>query len=185
MLRRLTCCRRQEVKFWQHNVRNFDGSRHFDENFRTFAVKIHSDASGYAIAAILDFKTPHICNRMLTEIEKESSSTFRELLAIQHTVEVFAPSLKHQDVLLCSDSSSAVSISEKSITKHQLQNIALGVFSSCIENQIRLKIQWLPREQNMTADFLSKVYDFDDRGRTDAFFFVFFFSQFSGTGAHI
>ena len=160
----------QEIKFWQHNVRNLDGSRHFNENCRTVAVKIHSDASGYAIAGILDFKTPQICHRMLTEIEKESSSTFRELLAIQHAVEVFAPSLKHQDVLVCSDFSSAVSIIEKGSTKHQLQNIALRVFSLCIDNQIRLKIQWLPRGQNMTADFLSKVYDFDDWGITDEFF---------------
>ena len=153
-----------ELDFWQQNVRKLDGSRHFDDTDRNVSIKIQSDASSYAIAAVLELGNPQICHRMLTEAERMESSTHRELLAIIHALEAFAPLLSRQDISLCSDSSSAVSIIEKGSTKPNLQNLALR-----LENQIRLKIHWLPRAENMTADYLSKMNDTDDWGITNAF----------------
>ena len=47
--------------------------------------------------------------------------------------------------------------------KQQLQDIALQIYQSSIENSVIIKAKWIPREQNRTADTISKMKDSDDR----------------------
>ena len=68
-----------ELDFWQQNVRKLDGSRHFDDTYRKVSIKIQSDASSYAITAVIELGNPQICHKMLTEAERMESSTHREL----------------------------------------------------------------------------------------------------------
>ena len=39
----------------------------------------------------------------------------------------------------------------------------MKVFQTCIDYQIRLEPDWLPREENELADFISCIVDYDDR----------------------
>jgi hypothetical protein len=45
-----------------------------------------------------------------------------------------------------------------------LQDICLRIFWFCRENRIQLAPEWIPREQNQLADYLSKVKKMDDFG---------------------
>ena len=46
--------------------------------------------------------------------------------------------------------------------KPWLQEVALNVFSLSVHFQIKLEPEWIPRELNERADFLSRIIDYDD-----------------------
>ena len=46
--------------------------------------------------------------------------------------------------------------------KAHLQVEALRVFELCVQHQIHLEPEWVPREENQLADYLSRIVDFDD-----------------------
>lgn len=53
-----------------------------------------------------------------------------------------------------------------------LQDICLRIFWFCRENRIQLAPEWIPREQNQLADYLSKVKEMDDFGLQPAVFTI-------------
>ena len=46
--------------------------------------------------------------------------------------------------------------------KPLLQAVALRIFSLTVQSQIRLEPEWIPRELNERADYLSRIIDYDD-----------------------
>ena len=54
--------------------------------------------------------------------------------------------------------------------KANLQAIAMSIFSICLINGISIEIQWIPREGNTQADYLSKIIDYEDWGVSEMFF---------------
>ena len=45
--------------------------------------------------------------------------------------------------------------------KSDLQ-IAWNIYKISISNNINIELEWLPREQNIQADYFSKIFDFDN-----------------------
>ena len=43
-----------------------------------------------------------------------------------------------------------------------LQVEALGIFLVCVQGNIRLEPEWIPREKNELADYYSRMVDHDD-----------------------
>ena len=54
--------------------------------------------------------------------------------------------------------------------KPELQAEALSIFSLCVQNKIRIEPSWVPREQNVQADYLSGVVDINDWKLNPVFF---------------
>ncbi|CAC5395951.1 unnamed protein product [Mytilus coruscus] len=49
--------------------------------------------------------------------------------------------------------------------KIELQDIALlSVFHICLSCDIFLDVEWIPRDENHYADYLSEIFDYDDWG---------------------
>ena len=48
--------------------------------------------------------------------------------------------------------------------KSDLQDIAISIFKVCMKNSITLELEWVPRSENETADYLSRIVDYDDWG---------------------
>jgi hypothetical protein len=48
--------------------------------------------------------------------------------------------------------------------REHLQQICLEIFAVCLEHRVDLRPEWLPREENVRADYLSKIRDVDDFG---------------------
>ena len=46
--------------------------------------------------------------------------------------------------------------------KLDLHHLAISIFSFCFNHNTELDIQWIPRTCNEEADYLSKIFDYDD-----------------------
>ena len=57
--------------------------------------------------------------------------------------------------------------------KPELQNISLHIFHLCLSYNILLEVEWIPRDKNFEADFLSKMFDYDDWGISQNIFNFF------------
>ena len=98
--------------------------------------------------------------------ERSKSSTWRELAAIDFTLESFAPILESSLVKWFTDSQTAARIIEVGSMKLDLYRNAIKIFQFCAEHIIRLKMQWIPRTEND----ISRLIDFDDWQITKDFF---------------
>ena len=43
-----------------------------------------------------------------------------------------------------------------------LRELALAVFELCVVHHVTLEPEWIPREKNKLADYVSKLRDYDD-----------------------
>ena len=69
-----------------------------------------------------------------------------------------------------SDSQSCVNIVQCGSSKKELQFEALSIFNLCLEFNIDLSIQWIPRELNDIADNISKFSNTDEWEVSSSFF---------------
>jgi hypothetical protein len=93
-----------------------------------------------------------------------ASSTWRELKCLLRLLRAFKPLLSDCSVLARGDALNIFSILSKGGAKEHLQSVCLELFSLCSERRIELRPEWLPRDQNVRAHYLSKVRDADDFG---------------------
>jgi hypothetical protein len=99
---------------------------------------------------------------MFTQSEQETSSTYRELLAIQLAIQAFEPLLTGCKVKLFTDSQVAMKIAQVGSMKLEYHELAISIFSTCFRANIQLDLQWIPRTLNEQAEYVSKLNDFDD-----------------------
>ncbi|VDI45185.1 Hypothetical predicted protein [Mytilus galloprovincialis] len=133
---------------------------------------IYSDASNVALGAYTVESNEKIFHCMLNENEKKLSSTWRELRAIQLSLNSFEPDLKCKIVKWHTDNQNCVNIINKGSTKLHLQHLAYDIFRICTRSGITLCPTWIPRCENFKADFISKMVDIDD-WQTSFQFFTF------------
>ena len=69
--------------------------------------------------------------------------------------------LQNQSIQVNIDNSSACKILSVDSAKPYLQNIAIDDFSFCSKFNIKLILQWIPKEQNELADYYSRIKDTD------------------------
>ena len=90
------------------------------------------------------------------------SSTYRELLAVFHSVQTFARFLKGQKLKIFSDNQNVIRISSVGSKIPALNSIAISLFKFSLAHNISFQVQWVPRSQNAKADYLSRLVDADD-----------------------
>ena len=98
---------------------------------------------------------------MFTE-ETVTSSSYRELLAIQFGIASFEQILKGCSVKWFTDSQSAMKIAQVGNMRLDCHKLAIAIFSMCLEGRIQLDIQWIPRTKNTQADYIRKCTNYDD-----------------------
>ena len=94
--------------------------------------------------------------------EKQTSSTYRELLAVKYVLQSFGELLKHEFVQWYYDTMNTSRIIEAGSTKPHLQQLALDIFSLSVEFDISLQAWWISVEENTIADSIFKYNDSDD-----------------------
>ena len=97
-----------------------------------------------------------------SEYEAQKSSTWRELTAVLRVRMYMADKLKNFRVRWFTDNQNVAHILLVGSRKPVLQVVALKVFSLIVQNQIRLEPEWIPRDLNERADYLSHIIDYDD-----------------------
>ena len=78
----------------------------------------------------------------------------------------YMPLLISYLIIMCirwfSDNQNVVRIIKIGSRQPQLQEIALRIFTLSVNSHIHLQPEWIPRELNEQADYLSRIIDLDD-----------------------
>jgi ribonuclease HI len=88
---------------------------------------------------------------MFTQSEQETSSTYRELLAIQLAIQAFEPLLTGSKVKLFTDSQVAMKIAQVGSMKLEYHKLAISIFSMCFRANIQLDLQWIDQLRNLVT----------------------------------
>jgi len=94
--------------------------------------------------------------------ESGLSSTWRELEAINRVMRSSMESLEGRDIVVNTDNKNVVSILAVGSRKPYLHNFALQVDNACEEHNVQLVPNWIHRESNNQADFLSRCTDSEE-----------------------
>ena len=92
---------------------------------------VYSNASATGCGSVITLNEEHICHRLWEPSECSKSSTWRELAAIDFSLESFAPILEGSLVKWFMDSQSAAKIVEVGSMKLDLHRLAVKIFQFC------------------------------------------------------
>ena len=163
---------RSELIFWFKNVERLNIKYFFDQEVPKRFVSIMGDASNTGCGSFI-VDTDHVAAKLFSPEEREYHSTWRELENIRFTIEAFKPFLQGQHVKFMTDSQSARTILQRGSMKADCHVLAKQTVEFCLQNDISLDVQWIPRSENEIADQISRqpiILDSDDWGLTDEFF---------------
>ena len=150
-----------ELNFWFNNCNSLPAKSILASKLIPDKI-VYTDASSYACAGYLVQTNRHVVHKMWTSEEALTSSTYRELSAVHITLSSLLTDFKNRCVKLYTDNQNVVRIVQAGSMRFELQALALQIFDLCIKNCISLEVEWVPREFNTTADFYSKLFDFND-----------------------
>ena len=149
-----------ELEFWFSNLR----CRNYRKlgSYEPTHLIAYSDASNFAAASFIVNCINSVHRSVWSEIEQIKSSTFREIRAVYFGLRAYARFLEGKSVKWLSDSQSCVHIIQAGSSKPELQREAMLIFQLCFDYNIDLRVDWIPRELNQTADSLSKMSSTDE-----------------------
>ena len=164
-------CVKSELKFWLENINTINCKKL--GTYSKSSVLVYSDASDFAAGAyVLEFDNK-VFHKMWTVEETLESSTWRELKAIELALSAFKNIFAGKVLHWHTDNQNCVKIVQSGSMKEKLQIIALSIFSICLEKGISIKIEWIPRNLNTKADYISRIVDFDDWEVSESFFQIY------------
>ena len=153
----------EEVNFWIENIDDVNGLK-FKPDFK-WGRLVYSDASGVGYGGFTvagHAGKPLISKGNWDVIEQGKSSTWRELEAVNRILAGLGQNMVGHMVRWRTDNQNVARIVHIGSTKGELQTIALNILRECRRQMIDLVMEWIPREENTTADDLSKDVDYDD-----------------------
>ena len=162
---------KREILFWNDNIDNLNIRLISDESLPKLMQVIEGDASAAGCGSILNKEA--VAARIFSEDERLTHGTYRELANIHFLLLAFLPKIKNENIKFLVDSQSAALIIQNGSMKPDLQFFAKEVFHLCFVNNIKLNIEWIPREENTLADAASReadLIDIEDWGITTSLF---------------
>jgi hypothetical protein len=156
-----------ELRFWRDHLDSFQ-SRNIWRRFSVLPV-LYYDAGGNRWGGHLHIGPEvHEAHGLWKPLERHgsASSTWQELSALLRLLRSFCPRLLQDcTVLARGDARNVFSILQKGgLGREHLQQICLEIFAVCLEHRVDFRPEWLPREENVRADYLSKIRDVNDFG---------------------
>ena len=143
-----------ELVFWSQNVDSLNCRCPWLPLCQP-AKLVYSDASDYACGSFI-----HSEGKIFQQNwspERNNSSTWRELKAVELALISFAPSLLGKQVAWFTDNTNVVSIVHSGSKVTELQDLALRIFHVCVSFGISLEMKWIPRDLNSFAYHLSRM----------------------------
>ena len=130
-------------------------------------VIVYSDASNVAAGAYTIELNQKVFHSMWKKHEADKNSTRRELRGNEQTLVCFQASKTLKWFI---DNQTCVRIVQNGSMKMELQRMAMNIFSVCVQKGIIIDIQWIPRQENVKADYIGNIIDYEDWGVTNEFF---------------
>lgn len=106
----------------------------------------------------------HMCLINWSDLQKQKSSTWRELAALVFGLKALVKPLAGLTVTWVTDNQAVESIMYKGSMKPYLQSLVTEAFVLLRQKQISLTVLWAPRSMNELADACSRIIDYDDWG---------------------
>lgn len=153
---------RDQLKFWERNLTVLN--KRYLQNAGDCSRIVFSDASNTGYAGYEVHTKDGIAHGMWEPGEINKSSAWRELCAVYRVLVDIVSLLKNQRVKWFTDNQAVAKIVEKGSMKQELQNFAMLIFDTCCKNSIQLEVEWIPRDKNEKADYLSRIVEKDDWG---------------------
>ena len=98
---------------------------------------------------------------LLEEVDK--SSTWRKIRTVRMVLEALKSKLRNERVRWFTDNQNVARILMVGSKKPDLQAEALAIFSISLSHHLHIEPEWIPRWDNETADYLSRIItDYDD-----------------------
>ena len=92
----------------------------------------------------------------LTEEDAGTSSTYRELLGVLRVLRALMHLCEGKFVVFQVDAVNRLEIVNRGSAKLHINVVARKLFWLCVERDITLSVEWVPRELNSLADEISK-----------------------------
>lgn len=150
-----------ELVFWKENVRDINGLP-FSKVELDATLEVYSDASHTGYGGYIVDKRGSAVIGSWSEQESSQSSTWRELVSVNRVMNSISSCLEGQTIKWYTDNQNVKHILEVGSKKRNLQNIALDINSKCESINATMAMKWIPRQQNVYSDFLSRCNDSDD-----------------------
>ena len=93
------------------------------------------------------------------DTERLRSSTWRETETVRRVINGNNEILQQKKVKVFSDNKNVMSVLQIGSSKNDLQNISCDVNDICERHDIKISLEWIPRDQNQKADDLSRYRD--------------------------
>ena len=155
-----------EIIFWKNNFVSLN-IKPIKDSFLVDVV-VSSDASATGIGVVASNALE--AHRSFNDRERSESSTWREIMAILYGLKSFFPDIRNKNISWKIDNYAASRIVKVGSRNAKLQDVALEIHEICFQNNINLKVTWIPREFNTEADKFSKYVDVDSWEITKEFF---------------
>ena len=151
---------RSELDFWSANLTDYKTQPIWHS---PSAVRVvYSDASDTGYGGYVVEHGYHAAYGQWSLSESRQSSTWRELTAVWRVLQSLEKKLANLCIRWFSDNQNVVRILQVGSRQPHLQGIALKIFALSVRSHIHLQPEWVPRELNEQADYLSRIVDFDD-----------------------
>ena len=125
---------------------------------------VYSDASDSGFGGYLVQCGRENVSGSWTVGQMAGSSTLREILAVKLVLLSLVPKLTGSSAKWFTDNQNVPRILTCGSRKTHLRSEALDIYHICVNNGISIEMEWIPRNQNEQADYLSRFYDPDDWG---------------------
>lgn len=158
-----------ELEFWKINLRSING-KEIKTSKELSEQKFFSDASDSGFGAYVENSEISEVVGLWTGEESMKSSTWKELETVNRCLNTIGESIRGKQVTWYTDSKNVCRILEVGSRKSYLHEIDVTIFEKLQNLQIIFDIQWLPREENIQADLLSRCFDSDDWGIKNSVF---------------
>lgn len=123
---------------------------------------VYTDASHTGYGGYTVEHGCHIAHGIWLPEERMESSTWRELRAVRQVLESLVDKLRNERVRWFTDSQNVARILTVGSRKPNLQSEVLSIFAIALANHVRIEPEWIPRNSNQKADYISKIVDYDD-----------------------
>lgn len=147
---------KREAQLWLKALRSWDGCAIWDVPILD-PIVLHVDASDSGWGGWQEGTRHFDAHEWFTEAEAKTSSTMREMLGVERLLQVCAAHLRNRAVRVFTDSFTTTRVCIKGSPKKCINEVAERIFLFCTARSVRLQVQWVPREENVLADELSKV----------------------------
>ena len=139
----------------------------FERWHRCNVANVFVDASGSGFGCFVENVTDSEVVGSWSEPELRLSFTWRELKAVRRSIFTHTESLQGKSVIIKSDNKNVCNILNVGSGKADLHKKALSLVEHCEKFDIILSPEWIPRNENKQADFLSRSYDCNDWSTAD------------------